>query len=384
MVLNPWVYQTIGFDFHFETITTLFVVLVGRDLWSGRTRRLWWWVTLALLSSVLGGLYLLGVGVSGVLAGRHTRRTGLLIAAIGLGTFVVLSVAGAAGLGGRLIDSGYAYLVGPHGGHIGVPSIALGVLRHPAAVAHMVELRWTTVFAFLVVVGLVGVVSPWGIGMAAVVFVPSLLNSNPDFLRVAASFQSWPALPFVLVGSVMVVMRGRSPGGPARRVMVAGATAWAVSFLVVLGTGLSEAGQWIAVDSRAAAQLANAQQYIPAGAEVIASQGIVGRFSGRDDVYPFPYQYYLAGTSPTTFPVQERTVVFVLTPTQGVGEPPGPDQGGGALCRTPFGSPGHRGARRCLRAGVEGAARGHDGHVAVPDHHGRPVKGQLPPSTAMT
>ena len=36
IVLDPWVYQTIGFDFHFETFATLFVVLVGRDLWAGR------------------------------------------------------------------------------------------------------------------------------------------------------------------------------------------------------------------------------------------------------------------------------------------------------------------------------------------------------------
>jgi hypothetical protein len=54
---------------------------------------------------------------------------------------------------------------------------------------------------------------------------------------------------------------------------------------------------------------------------VIASQGIVGRFSSRDDVYPFPYQYHPVDTSLTTFPVQQRTVVFVLTPAQGLSEP---------------------------------------------------------------
>jgi hypothetical protein len=325
MVLNPWVYQTIGFDFHFETFATLFVVLVGRDLWAGRTRRVWLWAALALLSSVLGGLYLLGIGISGVLAGRRTRRTGLVLGALGLGAFVLLSASGAAGLGGRLIDSGYGYLVGPHGGHVGVVDIALGVLRHPVTALHMMGLRWAILLEFLVVVGLIGVVSPWGIGMALVVFVPSALNASPDFLRPAQSFQSWPALPFVLVGSVMLAMRLRAGHGVARRAVVAATTAGAATFVVVLATALPTTGAWIAVDSAAAAQLAASQARIPAGAEVIASQGVVGRFSGRDYVYPFPYQYHPAGTSLTTFPVKSSEVVFVLTPAQGTSEAPPAD-----------------------------------------------------------
>jgi uncharacterized membrane protein len=325
MVLNPWVYETIGFDFHFETVATLFVVLVGRDLWSGRTRRLWWWVALALLSSVLGGLYLFGVGISGVLSGRRTRRTGLMIGAIGLGAFLVLSAMGAAGLGGRLIDSGYAYLAPGHHGHLGVMNIGIGALRHPGAVVHMAARRWPAVFEFIVVVGLIGVISPWGCGMALVVFVPSVLNSNPAFLRLDQSFQSWPALPFVLVGSVMVLVRLHASQGIARRVAVATTVVWVVSVAVIAAAALPQAGHWIAVDSPAAAQLASSQAKIPPDAEVIASQGVVGRFADRDDVYPFPFQYHPVGTSQTTFPVKSSLVVFVLTPTQGIGEAPAAD-----------------------------------------------------------
>jgi len=80
VVLNPWVYETIAFDFHTEVLAALFVVLIGRDLWRGRTRRLWWWVVPGLLCSVMSGLYLIGVGISGLVAGRSTRRTGIVLA----------------------------------------------------------------------------------------------------------------------------------------------------------------------------------------------------------------------------------------------------------------------------------------------------------------
>ncbi len=321
MAVNPWVFQTIGFDFHFETLSALFVVLVGRDLWAGRNRRLWWWAALCLASSVLGALYLFGIGLSGAVAGRRSRRTGLALAGLGLGTFVVLNALGAAGLGNRLIDSGYAYLAGGHHGHVDVLSIGVGALTHPGAVAHVVAQRWATLFQFLVVAGLVGVFSPWGGGMALVVFVPSLLDSNPAFLRTAQSFQSWPALPFVLVGSVMVVVRLSAwRGGRARRLWAVALVVVAIPLAVVLGRGLPQAGAWIAVSAPAAAQLSAAEARIPPGAEVIASQGVVGRFATRDDVYTFPFLYHRPGTSPTTFPVQRTTVVFVLT-TQGTNEP---------------------------------------------------------------
>ena len=277
-------------------------------------------MTLALSSSVLGGLYLFGIGISGVAAGRKTRRTGLLIGVVGLGSFVLLSAFGAAGLGGRLIDTGYAYLVGPHSGHIGVVNVGIGVLGHPGSVIHMIVMRWPTVFAFVVAVGVIGVVSPWGYGMALVVFVPSMLNSNPDFLRLTQSFQSWPALPFVLVGSVMVIMGLDASQGPPRRVRMAAVGALAACFVVVVATWLPAAGNWIAVNGPAAAQLARSQPQIPARAEVIASQGIVGRLTGREYAYPYPFAYHPRHGSDTTFPVKSSLVVFVLTPRQGVDE----------------------------------------------------------------
>ncbi len=196
--------------------------------------------------------------------------------------------AGAAGLGNRLVDTGYAYLAPAHHGHVGVLDMAVGALTHPGAVAHVAAPRGI-LFQFLVVAGLVGVVSPWGAGMALVVFVPSLLDSSPIFLRTAASFQSWPALPFVLVGSVMVVVRlSRWRGGHARRMGAGLLVVVSIPLAVVVGRGLSQADAWIAVSAPAAAQLSAAAARIPAGAEVIASQGVVGRFVTLPGRVPVP------------------------------------------------------------------------------------------------
>ena len=186
LVLNPWEYETIAFDFHFETITGFFTLLVAYDLWSGRTRRLWWWVALALVSSGLAAFFLIGVGISGILAGRPTRRTGALIGAVGAGWFIVFSELGGIGVGGKTFRASYGYLVGPHRGSIGPLNVVTGALSHPGAVVHMAASHWAVVLSFLVVLGVIGLFSPRGIGMALVVLGPNLLDGTGTFVRYGA------------------------------------------------------------------------------------------------------------------------------------------------------------------------------------------------------
>ncbi|HUI04055.1 MAG TPA: DUF2079 domain-containing protein [Acidimicrobiales bacterium] len=320
LALDPWAYETTAFDFHFEALTALFAVLVGRGLWRRRDRRWWGWVPATLVCSALGGVYLVGVGLSGVLAGRRTRAPGAVLAAVGLAYVALLDRLGALGVGGFSLGNAFGYLVGPHRGHVGPAAVALGALTHPGAVAHMVGAHGAVVFGFLVAGGVVGVVSPWGAGMAAVVFGPELLDSTGAFVRYAASFQSWPAIPFVVVGSVMVVVWLVERRARARRLVTAalvgaGALGAPLFGSYALGNLPGLAHQWLAVDPPAAAALARAQALIPAGAEVIASQGVVGRFAERDALYA-------KLTAGATLPVVRPEVVFVLSATQGVCDGP--------------------------------------------------------------
>jgi hypothetical protein len=68
--------------------------------------------------------------------------------------------------------------------------------------------------------------------------------------------------------------------------------------------------QWLSVDGATAAALARVSPRIPAGAEVIASEAVVGRFGQRLAVYS-----YLGVNE--TFVVDRRPVVLVLTPDGG-------------------------------------------------------------------
>ena len=322
LLLDPWVYETIAFDFHVEVFAALFVVLAGRDLWAGRRRRLWIWVPLALASEALGGAYVIGVGISGVLAGKRTRATGLLLITAGLGWMLLLGALGGDGFGGRGIDLWYGYLVGPHAVHVGVLGILAGVLRHPDLVAHMIALRWVVVAEFLAVAGIVGVASPWGFGPALVVFVPNILNADPDFVRILQSFQSWPAIPFVLVGSVMVLVGATTAPGIRREVAIAGAVTWALVLFEATAIVLPTVPKyWIAVSAPAAAELAAIRRETPVGTEVVASNGVIGRFGLRPYVYPLGYSPRTAAYgSLRPIPVKSSTVLFIITSRQGVGE----------------------------------------------------------------
>jgi hypothetical protein len=106
--------------------------------------------------------------------------------------------------------------------------------------------------------------------------------------------------------------------------MVSWAACVVVIALVVLP---SVPRHWIAVDASAATQLTKVEREVPANAEVIASNGIVGRFAERDSAYVLGYSPRTAQfQETTTIPIQRSVVVFILSPNQGVGEQPGQER----------------------------------------------------------
>jgi uncharacterized membrane protein len=308
LIADPWAYETTFFAFHFEPIAALFCVLVGYNLWAGRLRRLWWLVPLALLCHVLAGSYLVGVGLAGMLAGPRTRRAGVAVAAVGGAWFMLFSSVGAAGVNGAFVARSYGYLVGAHQGRISALEVVSGLLHHPGAAAHVAGSHWVVVLAYLVVLGVIGVASPWGFGLAVVVLVPNLLNGSGLFLGYSTSFQSWPAMPFLFVGSVMILVRLAGGGDQARRAAAVIGAVWATVLVIVAGLALpTVARAWLYVSPPAAGELAHVRNLIPADAEVIASAPVVGGFSQRNSVYALQR----AGQS---FPVTSAVVVFVLGP----------------------------------------------------------------------
>jgi hypothetical protein len=128
------------------------------------------------------------------------------------------------------------------------------------------------------------------------------------------TWQQWPALPFVLVGSAMVLVvlhREQRIGTRAVRMILA---LWALFLAGVAFIGLPEVPRnYLSVDASAASALSRIHHEVPPNAKVIVSQGVSGRFAdiARLQTFWYPGQ---------SFPINARTVVFIVTATQGMDE----------------------------------------------------------------
>jgi hypothetical protein len=312
VIANPFLYYAAAYDFHSEVLAALPVLLIARTLWRGGHKLLWLWVPASLVTSGFGALYAAAVGFSGVIAGPRSRRPALMVCAVAIIWLIFVSLVGGNEFGyAHSLGEWYGYLVGSHHGQVTPFDVVGGTLFHPVTVLRMLAARWVLVLDLLLSAGLVGLGTPWGWPLAAVVLVPSALNANVAFLNPHAAFQNWPALPLLALASFVFIARRLALGGRCRRTGVVAAGVWALS-LLVLGEALLPrlASFWVSVDSAAAGALVQAEARIPPGSELIVSSGVVGRFAIHDHVRVF-------SSLSTSIPVDRRVVVFVFAGGQG-------------------------------------------------------------------
>ena len=136
------------------------------------------------------------------------------------------------------------------------------------------------------------------------------------FLQAQAAFQTWPTVPVVLVGSlsVLIWMSGKSPQWmKAARLAVAG---WSAALIPLAIAGMADVPRhWLSVDRQAAAELEQVTALIPPGAELVASQGIIGRCTRTTQLYDF----WALGQD---IPVHRAQVIFLLAREQGASPTP--------------------------------------------------------------
>ena len=133
---------------------------------------------------------------------------------------------------------------------------------------------------YVVVAGIIGLYSRMGpYNCALLVLVPRPLTSNPNFIHFEQAFQSWPAVLFLIVAYVLALARvAGNPAlissGPLRR--------RDLTLRSLQRPRISMPGSIPAyielVSPPAARELAAVQRELPASVEVIASQGVIGRF----------------------------------------------------------------------------------------------------------
>jgi hypothetical protein len=305
LVASPGAYQILYFDFHLEPISTVFILLAGRDLWGGRHRRAWVWVALALACGTFTAVTVVGLGLSAVLAGRDTRRQGILLMVAAVGWLAVVSAIGASAGSGITL---YAPLVGRRSlsGTTGIAVLAFGLVAHPSRAVDQLYDRLGNIYVLIKQVGVIGLASAWGFGVPVVVMVTNALSANTGLINQA--FQNAAVFPFVLLGTVMVLV------WVAQRFRYGWIPATAVALVVAVqalsyGVGLAPANVSFGTSQIGAgpgSQLSRALALTPSGAEVISTISVMGRFCSR----PYCYWFYPNGT----LPVQSREVVFVFDP----------------------------------------------------------------------
>jgi uncharacterized membrane protein len=322
LIINPIPYTAALLDFHFESLATLFAILLARDLWSGKSRRGWVWVALCLLCGDVGGLLVLGVGISGLLASRAARQFGLWFCGIGILWLALITSLGANQ--GSDVRVGYAYLGGvtllAPGLH-GLLQLGGGVLGHPQRLLHMVAGRFTTIAAYLRSGGLFGILNPWGLGVSLVVLLSSALQANPTFIHM--EFQNYPVVPFVTIGTLLFILSLRRLGpGIHRRGLVAGVAAvalggsiwYSIQNFPYLGSQAATADTPALLTNPAeGAALRATLSRTPPDAAVLTTIAASGRFAQRPEFFVIQD---LSPHSVAPLRIRSGTAVFIMDPQE--------------------------------------------------------------------
>jgi len=91
-----------------------------------------------------------------------------------------------------------------------------------------------------------------------------------------------------------------------------------VAFIVAFSALPTVLPSWVPVDTAAATQLRVVESKVPPRAEVVASNGLVGRFAERKLVFVLGYSPQSSGFQ-SSVPVDGSPVFFVVSPSQGTG-----------------------------------------------------------------
>lgn len=308
--LNPWLYTSIAWAWHFEPFDVFVLMLAAYFIEHRQWKRAAVFVALATLTGSTGAALLAGLGITTLLAGRRWRIAGLIVFVTGVATVLFLA---SLKLQGGNVGHLYGYLVGSNldaatRANLTGTQILKGVVEHPNRLLSALWASRLNIYANLGPSGIIGFFSPWGLGVP---FASLLLSEAELKLPIGIpSFQNVAVYPFVTLGTILLLRRMAL----ARRVprylpvalsgvVAANALLWAVVWLPRLPS------EWLRVSKPAAEVLHRASEDIPPNAEVLASQGIIGAFSQRQWVFLF---------GPGRYQLKERIVYFVVTPNQGI------------------------------------------------------------------
>ena len=305
VLVNPWVWWSLSWDYHSEPSGLFFALLLARDLSRGR-RRAWVWLPIVLMCGDVCSTYVIAIGVGAVLSGRRYLRPGLGLVAAGAFAFgVITAIHGNLGSGGGLTL--YGYLAGPaHHLHPTTSEVVKGMVEHPGNVLNSLWAKRVDIWANIAPSGVLGLAFSWFLPLIGVILTEN--NLYPNLLFTAPGFQNLALYLTLPIGTIAVlgwIMRRR------RWVGVLVAVALALQAASYSAVWLPRAfSQWMRVSGPAAATLGRVLAQIPEQDEVMATQGVLGRFADR--------RYIHALYHPGPQPVSTRQLWIVIAPGQGL------------------------------------------------------------------
>ena len=326
---NPWIYDSVSFDSHFQSVgAACFAMLACREMIRGSIRLLALWVILCLACGDIAGTYLAAVGLGGVLMGRAYRRRGAALLVLGAGWFLLASALG--GGKGSDLAGHYGYLTsGPATSgstSLGVGGLVKGLLHHPSAVVQHLWAARVDLWAYSMSSGGLGLFTPLSILPLLVLFQGGI-GEGPSLRSVA--YENFGVMLFVAPLTVLVLawLTGQLAGGWLADHLPKSATGWLRStrfpFVVAALLGINAIAwgavwipqvpaEWLRTSTATSSTLDDVARLIPPSAEVVASQGVMGRLCGRQ------WCYKVARDGPLTIPLHTNDDYFVIVPYQGI------------------------------------------------------------------
>jgi hypothetical protein len=204
------------------------------------------------------------------------------------------------------------------GGHVSILALVVALITRPQ---NWIGNLWGNRVDILATIGpggVIGALEPAVVGIVGVILLQANLAGR---LFSTPGFQQFPVAPLTAVGTILIVSWAVQKWVNADLLRLR--LAWVGIAFICVNSALWAAiwipavpGRWLHTSSAQASVLTSFRSAIPLDAEVVASNGVVGGFAQREQVYA-------CGESIVSdwcgrIPIRRRTVYFIVAPNAGI------------------------------------------------------------------
>ena len=298
---NAWWLAATSFSFHFQPIAVFLLILTAYLYYYDKHLLSFIAAFLVCLSGVTQALYLVGLGLGLWLHNRNKNRSALVFILSGLMTYAIATSIN--------LNQGtpFVELYGYLGGTTPIQALR-AVVRNPLPLLNQIRSNFSLGLALLFPGGVLGILD-WLAGpVVLLALIPEWLAGTNQFLTELAAFQTIAVQAFLPIGMAFLFLRILASKTRSR--LVAWLLAFTMTVLVAVHMLPQNFRGAYAIDNyvpqQAAIQLSSVFDSLTPNSEVIAPDGIVGRFSGRRYVYP------IIAPSLLKFPLWSSTTYIIL------------------------------------------------------------------------